>query len=66
MLYAYLISEPLQTVKQVFDETLGVIPDYVLDSPVAKVPPSRGNIFENVHDLIPPSYKSSEPDLQYA
>lgn len=54
------------TVKQVFDETLGVIPDYVLDSPVTKVPPSRGDIFENVHDLIPPPYKSSEPELQYA
>ncbi|KAJ8449993.1 hypothetical protein Cgig2_029355 [Carnegiea gigantea] len=54
------------TVKQLFDETLGVIPDYVLDSPVAKVQPSRGDIFENVHDLIPPPYKSSEPELQYA
>ena len=66
MQFAYLIFDPLQTVKQLFDETLGVIPDYVLDSPVAKVQPSRGDIFENVHDLIPPPYKSSEPELQYA
>lgn len=54
------------TVKQLFEETLVAIPDHVLDSPVAKVPPSRGDIFANVHDLIPPPYKSTELELEYA
>ncbi|XP_010695132.2 uncharacterized protein LOC104907829 isoform X1 [Beta vulgaris subsp. vulgaris] len=54
------------TVKQLLDETLVIIPDYVLDSPAARVPPSRGDIFANVEDLMPPPYKSSELELQYA
>ncbi|KAK9683007.1 hypothetical protein RND81_10G112200 [Saponaria officinalis] len=57
-----------KTVKQLFDETLPVIPDYVLDSPIAKLPPSRDDIFANVQERIPPPYISSEHELkiQYA
>ncbi|XP_021739283.1 uncharacterized protein LOC110705687 isoform X1 [Chenopodium quinoa] len=54
------------TVKQLLEETLPIIPDYVLDSPAARVPPSRGDIFANVDDLMPPPYESSELELQYA
>ncbi|CAO2825223.1 unnamed protein product [Amaranthus hypochondriacus] len=48
------------TVKQVLEETLPIIPDYVLDSPAAKAPPSRGDLFANVNDLMPSPYKSSD------
>ncbi|CAO2817392.1 unnamed protein product [Amaranthus hypochondriacus] len=54
------------TVKQVLEETLPIIPDDVLDSYAAKVPPSRGDIFANVNDMMPSPYKSSELELQYA
>uniref|UniRef100_A0A803NBP0 DUS-like FMN-binding domain-containing protein n=1 Tax=Chenopodium quinoa TaxID=63459 RepID=A0A803NBP0_CHEQI len=54
------------TVKQVLEETLPIIPDYVLDSPAARVLPSRGDLFANVDDLMPPPYESSELELQYA
>ncbi|XP_074308424.1 uncharacterized protein LOC141643252 isoform X1 [Silene latifolia] len=57
-----------KTVKEIFEETLPIIPDYVLDSPVAMVPPSREDIFANVQDRIPPPYNSTKKTLklQYA
>ncbi|XP_057525351.1 uncharacterized protein LOC130804777 isoform X2 [Amaranthus tricolor] len=55
-----------KTVKQVLEETLPIIPDDVLDSHAAKVPPNRGDIFANVNDMMPSPYKSSELELQYA
>lgn len=54
------------TIKQFLEETLVAIPDDVLDSPTARLPPSRGNIFADVHPLMPPPYQSNQLELRYA
>ncbi|KAL9249488.1 tRNA-dihydrouridine(20/20a) synthase-like protein [Drosera capensis] len=54
------------TVQSLLEETLGAIPDWVLDSPVVKPIPGREDLFSNVHNLMPPSYTVREPKLSYA
>ncbi|KAL9260912.1 tRNA-dihydrouridine(20/20a) synthase-like protein [Drosera capensis] len=54
------------TVKSLLEETLGAIPDCVLDSPVVKPIPGRKDLFSSVHNLMPPSYTAREPKLSYA
>ncbi|XP_020214059.1 uncharacterized protein LOC109798264 isoform X1 [Cajanus cajan] len=48
------------TIESFFEETLVAIPDSVLDSPVAEPPPGRGDLFANIHNLLPPSYRKRE------
>ncbi|KAK7263881.1 hypothetical protein RJT34_31480 [Clitoria ternatea] len=48
------------TMESFFEETLVAIPDSVLDSPVAEPPPGRGDLFDNIHKLLPPPYRTIE------
>ncbi|BAT91308.1 hypothetical protein VIGAN_06262700 [Vigna angularis var. angularis] len=50
------------TVESFFEETLVAIPDSVLDSPVAKLPPGRRDLFANIDNLLPPPYKTREEE----
>ncbi|KAK7334661.1 hypothetical protein VNO80_26422 [Phaseolus coccineus] len=53
------------TIKSFFEETLVAIPDSVLDSPVAEPQYGRGDLFANIHNLLPPPYRT-RGDSQYA
>ncbi|KAL8171487.1 hypothetical protein V2J09_023291 [Rumex salicifolius] len=58
-----------KTVKSFLEETLTVIPDYVLDSPLARTLPSREDPFASVKHLIPPPYEAeceSKPEAVHA
>lgn len=56
-----------KTMKSFLEFTLGEIPDWVLDSPIAKKLPSREDAFANVHSLMPPPYKEAmEPEEKLA
>jgi len=50
----------MQTIKQFFEETLVAIPDSVLDSPVAEPQYGRGDLFADIHNLLPPPYTREE------
>ncbi|CAJ1958917.1 unnamed protein product [Sphenostylis stenocarpa] len=50
------------TIKSFFEETLVAIPDSVLDSPVAEPQYGRGDLFANMHSLLPPPYRIREED----
>ncbi|MED6198343.1 hypothetical protein PIB30_065462 [Stylosanthes scabra] len=50
------------TIKSFFDETLPVIPDSVLDSPLGEPPSGRGDLFANMDSLVPPPYRTREED----
>lgn len=52
----------MQTIKSFFEETLVAIPDSVLDSPVAEPQYGRGDLFANIHSLLPPPYTTREED----
>ncbi|KAL5187882.1 protein SLOW GREEN 1, chloroplastic [Glycine soja] len=47
------------TIESFFEETLVAIPDSVLDSLVAEPPPGR-DLFANMHNLLPPPYRTRE------
>ncbi|RDX97423.1 dusA [Mucuna pruriens] len=48
------------TIESFFEETLVAIPNSVLDSPVAEPPPGRGDLFADIHNLLPPPYRTRE------
>ncbi|OIV99683.1 hypothetical protein TanjilG_17493 [Lupinus angustifolius] len=48
------------TIKSFFEETLDAIPDSVLDSPVAELPPGREDLFANIDNLLPAPYRTRE------
>ncbi|MED6204004.1 hypothetical protein PIB30_005009 [Stylosanthes scabra] len=50
------------TIKSFFDETLPVIPDSVLDSPLGEPPSGRGDLFANMDSLMPPPHRRREED----
>ncbi|KAL1330510.1 hypothetical protein HN51_047755 [Arachis hypogaea] len=50
------------TIKALLDETLAVIPDSVLDSPLAESSCGRGYLFANMDSLLPPPYIRREED----
>ncbi|KAL2330773.1 hypothetical protein Fmac_018354 [Flemingia macrophylla] len=50
------------TVKSFLEETLVAIPDSVLDSPFAEPQSGRGDLFANIHGLLPPPYGAREED----
>ncbi|KAM6570653.1 hypothetical protein CsatB_018638 [Cannabis sativa] len=58
------------TVKSFFEEALVPIPDFVLDKPLAELPPpGREELFANVPSLLPPPYESQsreEEEMMYA
>ncbi|KAL5986629.1 hypothetical protein ACLOJK_014962 [Asimina triloba] len=51
-----------KTVKSFLDETLDAFPDSVLDSTIAESSSAGEDAFANVHDLLPPPYKSREQE----
>lgn len=55
-----------QTVKSFLEETIVAIPDSVLDSPIEEAPRGREDLFADVHDLLPPPYKTREQEVLYA
>uniref|UniRef100_A0A7N0VDS1 tRNA-dihydrouridine synthase n=2 Tax=Kalanchoe fedtschenkoi TaxID=63787 RepID=A0A7N0VDS1_KALFE len=54
-----------QTVKSLFEETLVVFPDHVLDSTPADAPPGCEDPFDGIHNLLPSPY-ILEKELLYA
>ncbi|XP_059651862.1 uncharacterized protein LOC132299342 isoform X2 [Cornus florida] len=54
------------TIKSFFEETLGAIPDSVLDSPVGKPPSDFIDTFANLNGILPPPYTEREQDVLYA
>ncbi|KAK7271570.1 hypothetical protein RJT34_27588 [Clitoria ternatea] len=50
------------TIKSFFEETLVAIPDSVLDSPVVEPRPGRGDLFANIHSLLPPPYRTRDEE----
>lgn len=52
----------MQTIKSFLEETLVAIPDSVLDSPVAEPQRGRGDLFANIHSVLPPPYRTREED----
>ncbi|CAI9108739.1 OLC1v1008416C1 [Oldenlandia corymbosa var. corymbosa] len=52
-----------KTVKELLEETLVEIPDYVLDSPVREVPVGCLDTFANSKKLLPPQYSRWEEDI---
>lgn len=62
----YLYYLRLQTVKSFFEETLGAIPDSVLDSPITSVPIGFSDVFAAAKNVLPPPYTVREEELLYA
>ncbi|XP_020212126.1 uncharacterized protein LOC109796759 [Cajanus cajan] len=50
------------TVKSFLEETLVAIPDSVLDSPFGEPQSGRGDLFANIHGLLPTPYRAREVD----
>ncbi|XP_014501866.1 uncharacterized protein LOC106762458 [Vigna radiata var. radiata] len=51
------------TIKSFFEETLVAIPDSVLDSPVAEPQYGRGDLFADIHNLLPPPYTTRQENV---
>lgn len=51
-----------KTIKSFLEETLVAIPDSVLDSPVVEPQRGRGDLFAEIHSLLPPPYRTREED----
>ncbi|KAJ6905325.1 hypothetical protein NC652_023164 [Populus alba x Populus x berolinensis] len=60
---AAFLNKNITTVKSFFEETLVVIPDAVLDSPVAELPSGRKDLFANVRGLLPPPYETRTEEV---
>eukprot|EP00258_Populus_trichocarpa_P047846 XP_024463865.1 uncharacterized protein LOC7482287 isoform X4 [Populus trichocarpa] len=60
---AAFLNKNIKTVKSFFEETLAVIPDAVLDSPVAELPSGRIDLFANVRGLLPPPYETRTEEV---
>nr|TKR91000.1 nitrogen regulation family protein [Populus alba] len=60
---AAFLNKNIKTVKSFFEETLVVIPDAVLDSPVAELPSGRKDLFANVRGLLPPPYETRTEEV---
>ncbi|KAM3265328.1 tRNA-dihydrouridine(20/20a) synthase isoform X1 [Capsicum annuum] len=54
------------TIKSLLEETLGEIPERVLDAPITEVPSGSTDMFIKVKSLLPPPYTVNEEDLLYA
>ncbi|XP_049368659.1 uncharacterized protein LOC125833541 isoform X3 [Solanum verrucosum] len=54
------------TIKSLFEETLGEIPDEVLDAPITEVPSGITDTFIKAKSLLPPPYTVNEEELLYA
>ncbi|XP_049389176.1 uncharacterized protein LOC125853516 isoform X1 [Solanum stenotomum] len=54
------------TIKSLFEETLGEIPDEVLDAPITEVPSGSSDTFIKAKSLLPPPYTVNEEELMYA
>ncbi|RDX97119.1 hypothetical protein CR513_20137 [Mucuna pruriens] len=57
-----LLYKLCTTIKSFLEETLVAIPDSVMDSPVAEPQCGRGDLFANIHSLLPPPYRTREED----
>lgn len=62
----YLYYLRLQTVKSFFEETLGAIPDSVLDAPISSVAIGFPDVFAAAKNVLPPPYTVREEELLYA
>ncbi|BAT93359.1 hypothetical protein VIGAN_07230600 [Vigna angularis var. angularis] len=51
------------TIKSFFEETLVAIPDSVLDSPMAEPQYGRGDLFADIHNLLPPPYTTRQESV---
>lgn len=54
------------TVKSFFEETLGAIPDSVLDAPISSVAIGFPDVFAAAKNVLPPPYTVREEELLYA
>ncbi|KAF3631634.1 Photosystem II 5 kDa protein, chloroplastic [Capsicum annuum] len=54
------------TIKSLFEETLGEIPDSVLDAPITEVPSGSTDKFIKAKSLLPSPYTVKEEELLYA
>ncbi|KAG5627486.1 hypothetical protein H5410_012704 [Solanum commersonii] len=51
------------TIKSILEETLGEIPDRVLDAPLTEMPSGSSDTFIKAKSLLPPPYTVSEEEL---